>query len=53
MRTVYGLGTVHAEREYQLTIGIAANMKKLCVREGEDVEIVSADLAEGDILRYP
>lgn len=37
VRTVYGLGTVHAEREYQLKIGIAANVSKLYVREGDNV----------------
>jgi len=37
VRTVYGLGTVQAEREYQLKIGIAANVSKLYVREGDHV----------------
>ncbi len=37
VRTVYGLGTVIAEREYQLKIGIAANVSKLYVREGDSV----------------
>lgn len=38
VRTVYGLGTVKAEREYQLKIGIAANVRKLYVHEGDNVK---------------
>ncbi|AFM14642.1 efflux RND transporter periplasmic adaptor subunit [Turneriella parva] len=38
VRTVYGLGTVQAEREYQLKIGIAANIRRLYVHEGDAVK---------------
>lgn len=38
VRTVYGLGTVQAEREYQLKIGIAANIRRLYVKEGDNVK---------------
>ena len=37
VRTVYGLGTVQAEKTYHLRIGIAANLVKLFVREGDQV----------------
>ena len=37
VRTVYGLGTVQAEKSYQLRIGIAANIVRLFVREGDQV----------------
>lgn len=38
VRTVYGLGTVQAEKVYHLRIGIAANIVKLHVKEGESVK---------------
>ncbi len=38
VRTVYGLGTVQADRVYQLKIGIAANIRKLYVKEGDAVK---------------
>lgn len=38
VRTVYGLGTVKAEREYELKIGIAANVRRFFVREGDPVK---------------
>ncbi len=38
LRTVYGLGTVEAERSYQLKIGIAANIRRLYVKAGETVK---------------
>lgn len=37
VRTVYGLGTVQADRIYQLKIGIAANILNLYVKEGDTV----------------
>ena len=47
VRTVYGLGTVQAEKTYHLRIGIAANIVKLHVREG-DVVSKGARLVELD-----
>lgn len=47
VRTVYGLGTVQAEKIYHLRIGIAANIVKLYVREG-DVVSKGARLVEFD-----
>ncbi len=47
VRTVYGLGTVQAEKIYHLRIGIAANIVKLFVREG-DVVSRAARLVEFD-----
>lgn len=38
VRTVYGLGTVQADRIYHLKIGIAANIRKLYVKEGDAVK---------------
>lgn len=38
MEAVYGLGTVHSERTYQLRIGITSSIQKIHVREGEFVE---------------
>ena len=47
VRTVYGLGTVQAEKTYHLRIGIAANIVKLYVREG-DIVSKGARLVEFD-----
>lgn len=47
VRTVYGLGTVQAEKIYHLRIGIAANIVRLYVREG-DVVSKGARLVEFD-----
>ena len=38
LRTVYGLGTVEAERTYHLKIGIAANITRLYVKAGDVVK---------------
>lgn len=38
VRTVYGLGTVQADRVYQLKIGISANIRRLYVKEGDTVK---------------
>lgn len=38
LRTVYGLGTVEAERSYSLKIGIAANISRLYVKAGDTVK---------------
>jgi membrane fusion protein, macrolide-specific efflux system len=37
VRTIYALGTVQAEKTFSLRIGIAANIRKLYVREGQFV----------------
>lgn len=38
LRTVYGLGTVQAERVYNLMIGVSTNIQRLYVREGDTVK---------------
>lgn len=54
IEAVYGIGTVKANRSYELRVGIAGNLQNVFVREGDEVmkgqKLVSID---GNVMRAP